>query len=272
MSSDGQTVAAWPIAGATADRAIAIERYDGAEPWRWERHSHERHQLTWGPRGIVVVETDSHNWHVPPTLGLWIPANAPHAIDGVRPAQVYCLYFDVDSCPIQWSTPTAVAVGGFLREVIVRLDEDDLTTLQRERTESVLYDVLTPASSSNIRMPMPADARLRLIANGLIADPADDRSLVEWASAVGASVRTLTRLFSTQTGLTFAQWRRQVRLRTALTLLAHGASVSATARKVGYRNSSAFVHAFHQATGQPPGVYTATASHDAPADDARGPH
>ena len=45
--------------------------------------------------------------------------------------------------------------------------------------------------------------------------------------AVGASGRTLARLFAAETGLTFAAWRAQVRLRVALELLAEGVPVAA---------------------------------------------
>lgn len=244
--------------GATG--AITVHRHDVPEPWHWSSHTHTEHQFLWGPSGTVAVETDEHNWLVPPTLGLWIPSNTPHAVDGVRPARVYCLYLDPDTCPIRWTAPTAVAVGSFLREAVVRLDDPTLTADERARTEAVMYDVLRPVTVSSIRVPTPADERLRTITKALMANPADDRGLLEWGNEVGASVRTLTRLFLADTGMTFAQWRLQVRLRAALAPLARGVNVSTVARAIGYSNPSSFVHAFHRITGQTPGAYFASAN------------
>jgi AraC-like DNA-binding protein/quercetin dioxygenase-like cupin family protein len=247
--------------------AIVVVRYDQERPWRWSRHSHTEHQFLWGPSGTVAVETDEHNWLVPPTLGLWIPSQVPHAVDGVRPAQVYCLYLDPDSCPIRWPEPTPVAVGSFLREAIIRLDDDSLTPAERAHTETAMFDVMRPVAVSSIHLPMPNDDRLRQIAEALLAQPGDQRSLAEWGDDVGASVRTLTRLFAIETGMTFGQWRQQARMRAALTPLAHGASVANVARMVGYSNPSAFVHAFHRITGQTPGAYFAATNDPEPVDD-----
>lgn len=238
--------------------AIVVHRYDHERPWRWDRHLHEYHQFMWGPRGAVAVETDEHNWLVPPTLGLWIPAGVPHAVDGMQAARVYCLYLDGADCPVGFTEPTAVAVTSFLREAIIRLDDETLSIAERRHTEIAMFDVIRPAEVSSINLPLPGDDRLRAIADALLADPADPRSLADFADGVGASVRTLTRLFGAETGMTFSQWRQQARMRAALGPLANGASVRQVARQIGYSNPSAFVHAFHRTTGQTPGAYFST--------------
>lgn len=235
--------------------AIVVHRYDEDGPWRWDRHRHEFHQFMWGPRGALAVDTDEHSWLVPPTLGLWIPAGAAHAVDGMQAARVYCLYLDPQHCPIRFTAPTPVAVGSFLRAAIIRLDDQTLSADERRHTEIAMFDVIRPVEVSTIRLPMPADDRVRAITDALLADPADPRSLADWADEVGASVRTLTRLFGDQTGMAFSQWRQQARMRAALGPLAAGASVGQVARLIGYSNPSAFVHAFHRTTGQTPGAY-----------------
>lgn len=238
--------------------AIVVHRYDQDRPWRWDRHTHASHQFMWGPRGAVAVETDEHNWLVPPTLGLWIPAGVAHAVDGMQAARVYCLYLEPQDCPIGFTAPTPVAVSSFLREAIIRLDDPTLSPTERRHTEVAMFDVIRPVEVSSIDLPVPADDRLRAITDALLADPADPRSLADWADGVGASVRTLTRRFGAETGMTFSQWRQQARMRAALGPLASGASVGQVARLIGYSNPSAFVHAFHRTTGQTPGAYFST--------------
>jgi AraC-like DNA-binding protein len=118
--------------------------------------------------------------------------------------------------------------------------------------------LITPCPAHDIAIAMPTDQRLRLIADRLLTDPSDQRELADWAEFAHASVRTLTRLFRAETGLSFAQWRTTVRIRAAIQKLSTGTPVGLTAQQVGYRKTSAFVAVFRQATGQTPGTYLAT--------------
>jgi AraC-like DNA-binding protein len=79
--------------------------------------------------------------------------------------------------------------------------------------------------------------------------------------AVGAGERTLSRLFRAETGMTFPQWRAQLRLHHSLTLLASGLSVTATAITCGYSTPSAFTAAFHATFGTTPGTYRKDLDH-----------
>lgn len=105
---------------------------------------------------------------------------------------------------------------------------------------------------------MPGDQRAAEVAAGLLADPADDRTLAEWGRQVGASDRTLARAFQAGTGIAFSQWRRLARLRAALPQLAAGQAVSTVARQVGYQTPSAFVAAFRKEIGLTPAAYFRT--------------
>lgn len=68
-------------------------------------------------------------------------------------------------------------------------------------------------------------------------------------------MRTLVRLFPTQTGMTFREWRQQCRLLRALELLAAGDSVTRVALKLGYEDSSSFIAMFKRSLGTTPTRY-----------------
>ena len=85
-----------------------------------------------------------------------------------------------------------------------------------------------------------------------------------WPPIAGASARTLSRLFAAQTGMTFRQWQRQLRLLTALELLAQGRTVTDVALDVGYDSPSAFISVFRQSLGTTPRRYFAPAQDPAP--------
>jgi AraC-like DNA-binding protein len=65
----------------------------------------------------------------------------------------------------------------------------------------------------------------------------------------------LERLFQKETGLTFAQWRRQLRLHAAIVRLNRGESVTSVALDAGYQNTSAFIEMFRRLVGCTPGRY-----------------
>lgn len=95
---------------------------------------------------------------------------------------------------------------------------------------------------------------MRLCA-ALRRNPADARTLDAWGVAVGASARTLARLFMTETGLSFAAWRAQVRLLAALARLAAGEKVTSVALDLGYDSPSAFIAMFRRQLGVTPSRY-----------------
>lgn len=108
-----------------------------------------------------------------------------------------------------------------------------------------------------IGLPAPADPRARDVFAAVLAGPADPRGLAEFGRAVGASERTLARIFLRECGMTFGTWRTQARLRAALPLLAEGKPLATIAASVGYSSPSAFVVAFRRAVGVTPGAYFA---------------
>ena len=223
---------------------------------RFEWHTHADHQLAWSPEGILVVLTEGGASHVlPPSRALWIPAGTVHETRASGAAVLRSVYLDPPRCPITWAAPTPVAVTPLLGELIHHLDDRALGAEERSRAEALLFDLLLPLRIATIDVRPPSDPRARDVADALLADPADPRTLHEWGHAVGASSRTLARAFLNDTGLPFGRWRTLVRLQASLPHLAEQMPVSAVAPLVGYRTTSAYVAAFRAHTGVTPGRY-----------------
>ncbi|MFC1420344.1 AraC family transcriptional regulator [Streptacidiphilus cavernicola] len=223
---------------------------------RVDWHHHAEHQLVYPSAGVLQVSTDVGAWVVPPFRAVWLPAGVPHAHRAHGPTRMLSLVFEVAVNPLRLDRPTVLAVTPLLREVITALVEDrELTGSQRGHLEQVALDQLRRVEELPLWLPTPADPRLRDVTELLREDPADPRSLAELGAAVGASERTLSRLFRAQTTMSFPQWRAQNRLHHALTLLAGGGSVTAVATACGYSTTSAFIEAFRHAFGTTPGQY-----------------
>jgi transcriptional regulator GlxA family with amidase domain len=179
------------------------------------------------------------------------------------------LYFDTGlAVPLDdWR---AVNVSRLLRELILHAVLH--SPLYRRRPEhrrlvEVLLDQLAVLTQQPLLLPYPTDDRARALADA-ITDTADaDHSLDAMASSVGASRRTLERVFLVETGLTIGAWRQRHRLLRALQLLADGRPVTEVAIAVGYRTPSAFTAMFHQQLGTTPSRYydtTTAASSESP--------
>ena len=223
---------------------------------RFEWHTHSDHQLAWSPEGVLVVLTEGGASYVlPPSRALWIPAGTVHETRASGAAVLRSAYFAPLRCPIEWPAPTPVAVSPLLGELIHHLDDRGLGAEERSRAEAVLFDLLLPLRIATIDVRPPSDPRARDVADALLADPADPRTLHEWGHAVGASSRTLARVFLSDTGLSFGHWRTLVRLQASLPHLAEEMPVSAVAPLVGYRTTSAYVAAFRAHTGVTPGRF-----------------
>jgi len=221
-------------------------------PW----HQHTDHQVVWASSGVANVRIrDGRTWVLPPSIALWLPDGLEHTTGASAQTTMRSPYLRPERCPLRFPEPTVIAVPALLGELITHLCNQDLAPDARQRAEAVVFDLVKPVSVTTIDIPELTDARLCRIAARLRADPADDRPLAEWGRHVGASARTLARLFLADTGLTFGQWRTRLRLQAALPLLADGMAVNRVAGRVGYATASAFVAAFRRAVGVSPGAY-----------------
>ncbi|SNT11552.1 AraC family transcriptional regulator [Actinoplanes regularis] len=219
---------------------------------RIEWHDHAVHQLVHPLHGVLRVSTSRGAWVVPPNRAVWIPAGVPHAHQADGPTEMRSLIFEVAAL----DEPTVLVVGPLLREVIRALsDETDLAAEHRHHLEQVALHQLRRAEALPLMLPTPTDPRLVQLCDLLAADPADQRSLRELGRQVGAAERTLSRLFRAETGFTFPQWRAQLRLHHALSLLAAGRPVTRVAVDCGFRSPSAFIEAFRAVFGTTPGRY-----------------
>ncbi|MEV0228907.1 helix-turn-helix transcriptional regulator [Nonomuraea sp. NPDC050786] len=132
-------------------------------------------------------------------------------------------------------------------------DDDGDGDGERARLWAVLLDQLRRAPEQPLHLPTAQDPRLAAVCATLHRDPADSRTLAQLAAGVGTSDRTLARLCRRELGMSFPQWRTQLRLHHALLLLADGVPVTTVAHRCGWASASAFIDVFRRAFGYTPG-------------------
>lgn len=244
-------------------RPVRVRSRHLAADAHFEPHRHAWAQLAYCASGIVQVsaaETDSDSgeatYIVPPSRAVWIAPRALHSVHVLEDAQFRTLYIDASVAPRDWDGCRVLVVSALLRELVPALDAPGLPRGREALLTALVLDELRNAATQELGVPLPpaetGDKRLRALCEAVLRAPAERATLAQWAADVGASERTMARLFRDQLGTSYQQWRQQAVLAHALPLLARGVPVSAVAAESGYASESAFTAMFKSAMGQPP--------------------
>lgn len=222
-------------------------------------HVHRRSQLIYAIAGVMEVMTADGLWLLPPQRAVWMPAGIAHEMRARGDVSLRTLYIAKEACPSTFpSEPRSIRVSTLLRELILRVArmplEREPTAHEKHVLDLLLYEI-TWETDGVIDLPIPKDKRLASICRALIDDPGDERDLKAWAALVGASSRTLARLFKREFGSTFILWRKQVRALSAVPRLAAGEPVGVIAADLGYETPGAFAAMFRRMMGERPSRY-----------------
>jgi AraC-like DNA-binding protein/quercetin dioxygenase-like cupin family protein len=231
--------------------------------WQIEPHVHRKSQLIYCCAGVMTVETAHGQWVAPPNRSVWVPGGMTHSIVINQAAAMRTLYVEPDARQGLPALPCTLAISPLMRELILAAvisshapdPADFAPNTACGHLAEVLLDQIEALPTSDLHLPYPSDRRLLPICSALTADPADRRNLKEWAQSVGASDRTIERLFMQETGLTFHRWREQMRVLRSLTLLGSGRAVKNVALELGFANPSTFITMFRKIMGVTPGTY-----------------
>ncbi|MFI6320928.1 AraC family transcriptional regulator [Nonomuraea sp. NPDC050556] len=217
-----------------------------------DAHWHDEHQIVYAGRGVLAVTTESGSWIAPATRAIWIPAGTVHEHRAYGRTDLHAL--GLAGNPLGLERPAVLLVEPLLRELIIACTSVSDPPEERDRMLAVLMDRLRHSPQQPMHLPSARDPRLAALCVLLDLDPASGSTLEELGRRVGASGRTLSRLFRTEFGMTFPQWRTQLRLHHALRLLAEDVPVTAVAHRCGWASASAFIEVFRRAFGHTPGA------------------
>lgn len=239
----------------TRERPVRVVARDLKASELLAAHAHPWGQLTITLDGVVRVTVGNSTWIVPPQRAIWIPPDAKHEVTTLEKARLRALYVHAPLSPFYGAECEVLEVSPLLRELVVALVQADAGAPRETMLGMLILDELPRLATLPIRVALPEDKRLKALCEALIGDPASSLTLDEWASRVGASERTLARLFERELGMSFGQWRQQVRLAHAAPLLARGLPLSHVATELGYASQSAFSAMFKKTFGKSPSAF-----------------
>ena len=245
-------------------------------------HTHAWAQLAISTGGVIRVSLPNATYIVPPHRAVWVPAGVQHAVTLVETARLYTLYFLPEAygggAQAQWMNDAAwqecrvMEASPLLRALVVEMDvgSDLVTPLpadvqERERHLSALVcDEIRRAPVIHLGVRLPQDKRLKNLCEAVLEDPTRHETLEQWVQDTGASLRTVARLFRSELGCTFTQWRQQVVLSQAVALAAGKLPIAQIAAELGY-TPSAFSALVRRTVGMSAAAFLGQ-QHHAPAD------
>jgi AraC-like DNA-binding protein/quercetin dioxygenase-like cupin family protein len=220
-----------------------------------DRHQHDDHQIVYVSAGVLRTRTAAGGWVVSRDRAVWLPAGTWHEHRFYGQSSFYTVGFPPDEPPWRETEPVLVAVSPLLRELLIECARPDIGRGEARRVRAVVGDQLKHSTQQPMALPSPTDPRL-VDACRLVEERLDEQiGLDDLARQVGASESTLSRLFRYELGMTYPQWRTNVRLLNAAILLSSGASVTDTAQRCGWQTTSSFIDTFGRAMGMTPGAF-----------------
>lgn len=230
-------------------------RYDSSAERVWDFEVHAEHELLWSGAGKVSLEANQTLWMVPPALGIWIPAGTPHRVHAELGSVTYATYINPEEHTPAWNAVSGVSMPSVLRELMLANQTQVMPDEVRLLMQRLALKLVSPVASASLNLKMPTTPAIRALAQQVLDNPADDRTTDSWASAMGMSAKTLTRIFDRECGLSLTQWRIMARVRSGLIEISSGQAVAVVAARLGYANPSTFIELFKHVTGHTPAAY-----------------
>lgn len=217
-------------------------------------HRHERGQLLFTRQGCTRITLAKQLCLLPPSRAAWIPPGVEHRAVMQQSVDYRSIYLTADVCAELPQQVCVIEVSPLLRAVLEPIALADFDTdWQQGKFVHLLGLCLSEigdAKQQSMLLPLPWDKRLAPLLSMPERLPPELHVLEQ---QIGASGRTIGRIFQRETGMSYQQWRQQWRLMRAMELLATGRNISYSAFETGFASDSAFIAFFKDMTGITPG-------------------
>lgn len=198
---------------------------------------------------------------------LWIPAGVRNKID-IAADSILLPLFDRRALASErhYNTIKTISFPPEYENYLLHTVIAQRTGLRPENfsTQPLLDAIFSHASSHNApsnnegNSVNSAASSVEKLIKALHSDPADNRSIEQWAQRLGLTPDQLTKAFKNTTGDALATWRVKLKMSHARNLLGRGETCSAVSRKLGYAHPPAFTKSFKATFGLSPRQYQQT--------------
>lgn len=208
--------------------------------WGHDEHWHPYGQFIYAAAGSCTVTVDGADFTIDETRAVWIPPRMPHS---ARFTPGFSGLLRSTGADNPSAEPLTLVADEELRRTLLASawednNIDDVLAAEFARLVGTM-------DGGTLALVEPRSPLISPIAAALRIDPADPRTLDDWAAELHSSSISIRRAFRQETGLPFSEWRTRVRLNASIDRLRIGDSVSSAAHAVGFSHNG-LLAAFHR--------------------------
>lgn len=209
---------------------------------------------------MVQIHTDQGIWLVPPQLAAWVPPGVRHRVEAMTEVELWIVHWQRAAIRA-WRTQAslerafALRITPLLQCLLAEAVSMDPISDKAELVVRLMLHELTAMPDAPTFLPLPTSQAGRRVADLILADHRNLMDLDKLASRAATSVRTASRLFPIETGMTLKAWRQRARIVHAMEQLARGDAPAKVARDTGFASTAAFSCAFRQVTATTPTAF-----------------
>lgn len=241
---------------AMASMAFATINFSST-PWSWhDVVKRRKHYFFCQVHGSSDWKIDDRAVMVSAGFGVWLPRGTKYSADFGSGDVICALGFEADGHPAA-AGAGVIEIDTELEDLLMRFSSPFTFEMDADRARQKIMDVVERIALTPRSLIFPVQGSARRVAEQIIADPALNRTIDDWAAWSHSSARSLQRAFVAETGASFQRWRMTARMEAAHRLLKAGKPIATVARAVGYISPSSFTRAFKAHFG-----FTPTASLD----------
>ena len=221
-------------------------------------HSHPWGQLSLISLGVMEIVVGEQRLVAPADYLIWVPADLEHASYNQQALDYTSIYVNHALAARLPAEPRLLEMTPLIRAILADFCERRLGHMEDEwdvRQGELLVEKLTRTRCQESYLPMSQDKLLAPMLAALHSDPADPRTLAQWAEQLHSTERTLARRCVRELGMNFGQWRTRLRMVKALAWLKEALPVQEIAWRLGYGSTSAFIAMFNRELGCSPQRY-----------------
>ncbi|WP_434777934.1 AraC family transcriptional regulator [Neisseria sp. Ec49-e6-T10] len=216
-------------------------------------HQHQHSQLLFAKHGAIHIMTGQILSILSPNRVAYIPPNTMHRVVMYNSVDYRSIYIDAQ---VYQGMPTEVAIydtSALIKEVLEQIAFMPFKTNWEKGDPyhllSLCFSWLNGPSLQQMSLPLPQDKRLQPLVESLALLPP---TLTKLTTYVGASEKTIGRIFNREVGMSYQQWRQRWRFIKAVELLATGKNNTDIAQLLDFSSDSAFTTFFKQWSGCTP--------------------
>jgi len=222
-------------------------------------HSHLTGQLYLLDSGMISCSSKDKRWSITPNCVGFIPPMIEHNATSWGKMTGWSLYLPKSWCQL---LPTEICMLhcnelmlAMINRIVTFNGTTEFTAAQIRMFEVLIDEIKQSEIINSLLLPYPTDPRLIKITQGIWHDPNDTKTQLEWANWAGISIRSLSRHFIRETGMTFCHWKQLAKVMLSLEKLSQGLSINEIAYSLGFSDASAYIASFKAIFGVSPKRY-----------------